>query len=63
MKTNRGYYIKDLRIIKNRDLTQIAIIDSNVTSFAFQIDNGIPIINWENDKKDEELLYIVSYLI
>ena len=31
-------------------------------SFAFQIDNGIPIIPFYNDKADEEMLHLVYYL-
>ena len=31
-------------------------------SFAFQIDNGIPIIPFYADKEDEETLHLVYYI-
>jgi CTD small phosphatase-like protein 2 len=38
-----GVYVKDLRIIKDRDLKDIAIVDNSIVSFAYQLSNGIPI--------------------
>ena len=43
LKTSCGFYIKDLRIIENHDLDKMVIIDNLAYSFAFQINNGIPI--------------------
>ena len=63
METKNGFFIKDLRIIKNRELKNIIIVDNLVHSFGFQIDNGIPIVEWHNDKKDTELKYLTDYLI
>lgn len=69
--TSEGYYVKDLRIFtdpmeQNRygawDLKDVVIVDNSVYSFAFQIDNGIPIIPFYNDKADEEMLHLVYYL-
>lgn len=50
MKTEEGVYIKDLRIIKNRNLKDMVIIDNAVYSFGFQLDNGIPILPFYDDK-------------
>ncbi len=33
-----------------------------ITKFYFQIDNGIPIISFYNDKNDRELLDLIEYL-
>ena len=60
--TEEGYYVKDLRIFGDRDLKDVVIVDNSVYSFAFQIDNGIPIIPFYNDKSDEEMLHLVYYL-
>jgi len=60
--TEEGYYVKDLRIFADRDLKDVVIVDNSVYSFAFQIDNGIPIIPFYNDKQDEEMLHLVYYL-
>ena len=54
--------MKDLRIFDDRDLRYVVIVDNSVYSFAFQIDNGIPIIPFYNDKADEEMLHFVYYL-
>lgn len=50
MQTEEGVYIKDLRIIKNRNLKDVVIIDNAVYSFGFQLDNGIPILPFYDDK-------------
>ena len=35
MQTEEGVYIKDLRIIKNRNLRDLVIVDNAVYSFGF----------------------------
>lgn len=63
METKNGFFIKDLRILKNKSLKSTIIVDNLAHSFGFQIDNGIPILEWHNDKADAELKYILSYLV
>ncbi|CAG9320717.1 unnamed protein product [Blepharisma stoltei] len=58
----QGVYIKDLRIFLNRDLNDLIIVDNAVYSFAYQLDNGIPIISWFDDKNDTELFNLIDYL-
>ena len=53
METHNGLRIKDLRIIKNRSLSDIVIVDNLVHSFGLQIDNGIPILDFTNNKDDK----------
>ena len=62
VQTEDGVYVKDLRIIANRDLKDLVIVDNAVYSFGFQLDNGIPIIPYYEDAKDEELLHLVYYI-
>lgn len=57
-----GTFIKDLRVIGNRDLESLILVDNSVYSFAYQIDNGIPILPFFNDTSDEELLHLINYL-
>jgi CTD small phosphatase-like protein 2 len=57
-----GVHIKDLRIIKNWDLKDIVIVDNAAYSFGYQIDNGIPIITWTDDKTDMELFNLIEYI-
>jgi CTD small phosphatase-like protein 2 len=59
--TEDGAYVKDLRVL-NRNLKDVVIVDNLVYSYAFQIYNGIPILPFENNKNDRELLDLVDYL-
>ncbi|OMJ77614.1 hypothetical protein SteCoe_22738 [Stentor coeruleus] len=57
-----GIYIKDLRVITNRELENIVIVDNAAYCFAYQLENGIPIVSWYNDKNDTELVDLAHYL-
>lgn len=63
LETKNGFFIKDLRIIKNRELKNMVIVDNLVHSFGFQIENGIPILEWTGNKNDQELKHLANYLI
>lgn len=52
METKNGFFIKDLRIIGNKLLKDMVIVDNLAHSFGFQIENGIPILEWHNDQAD-----------
>ncbi len=39
------------------------MIDNSILSFAYHLDNGIPIIPFYDDKKDIELKNITLYLL
>ena len=54
--------IKDLRIIGNRDLRDMILIDNSALSFAFNVNNGIPILPFFDDVQDEELKHLNYYL-
>jgi CTD small phosphatase-like protein 2 len=56
LETHQGLRIKDLRIVKNRPLSDIVIVDNLVHSFGLQLDNGIPILDFTDNKNDRELL-------
>lgn len=62
-QTKNGLLIKDLRIIKNRNLSQIVLVDNMVHSFGLQIENGVPILCFTNQKNDKELLGLEKMLI
>lgn len=62
VKTKEGIYIKDLRIL-NRDPKSVLIVDNAIVSFAFQLDNGVPIIPFYDDKEDNLLLKMKDFLI
>lgn len=54
METHNGFFIKDLRIISNKELKDIVIIDNLVHSFGLQLENGIPILEFLDNKNDKE---------
>ncbi len=57
-----GVHIKDLRIFVNRNLSDIILVDNAAYSFGMQIENGIPIIPYYNNKEDQELKSPVPFL-
>ncbi len=61
--TREGLYIKDLRILRNRDMKEMLIIDNAAYSFGFQLENGIPILPFYKDKNDYELKNLTNYLL
>lgn len=63
LKTKHSFFIKDLRIIQNREMKDIIIVDNLIHSFAFQLDNGIPIVPWKGDRNDKELKFLLDFLI
>lgn len=56
MQTQNGMKIKDLRIIRNRSLAQIILVDNLVHSFGLQLDNGIPVLEFKDNTEDRQLL-------
>lgn len=59
VETQEGIFIKDLRVITNRDLKDVLLVDNAAYSFGYQVDNGIPIIPFYNDKNDRELMHLI----
>lgn len=55
-------YVKDLRILEGRNLEDMVIVDNAVISFAYQIDNGIPILPFREDKDDTEFLHLIKVM-
>lgn len=62
LQTNEGIFIKDLRIVANRSLDNVLIVDNATYSFGFQLENGIPILPYYEGQTDRELLHLMEYL-
>ena len=56
------FFVKDLRILEDRNLEDIVIVDNSVISFAYQIDNGIPIQSFKEDAEDAEFLQLIKIM-
>ena len=60
---NSHIYIKDMSIFENYfNQKDVVLIDNSVIAFAFDLDNGIPILPYYDAKNDVELMFCVYYL-
>ncbi len=60
----KKFYIKDLDIFdKYYNLKDIIIIDNSVLSFAYHLNNGIPIVPYYDSDEDTELSILGYYLL
>lgn len=58
-----GMFVKDLRIFsEHRDLSDLVLVDNSVYSFAFQLENGVPIVSFYDEKDDDEMTHLMYYL-
>ena len=58
-----NFFIKDLDIILDRERQNMCIVDNSILSFAFDLDNGVPINSYiGNEEDDRELLFLYSFL-
>ena len=57
------FFVKDLDIILDRERENMIIVDNSILSFAFDLDNGVPINSFYGQEKDDrELLFLFSFL-
>lgn len=59
----QDFFVKDLDVFIDREKENIVIVDNSIMSFAFDLDNGVPIQSfWGNEEDDKELLFLISFL-
>ena len=58
---NKGLFIKDLTKI-GIDLKDVLLVDNNPVSYKLNIENGVPIKSWYDDKEDIELNKMIPFL-
>jgi len=57
------FFVKDLDIILDREKEKMIIVDNSIVSFAFDLDNGVPINSfYGTEVEDRELLFLLSFL-
>jgi CTD small phosphatase-like protein 2 len=57
------FFIKDLDVFIDREKENLIIVDNSILSFAFDIDNGVPIQSFlGTEEDDKELLFMMSFL-
>jgi len=57
----KDLYVKDMNIFEDFNIKDILIVDNSVMAFAYDLDNGIPILPYYNAEKDFELLFVAYY--
>ena len=58
------FYVKDLDTLsENYNLKDVVLIDNSVLSFAYHLNNGIPIVSYIEQKEDSQLLMLAYYLL
>ncbi len=55
-------FIKNLRIIRNRDIKKMVILDNSVISFSKNLENGIHVPTFFGDCDDTVLLSLLPLL-
>ena len=63
IETIDGFYLKDLRVIEDRALKDIILVDNCIYSFVFQPNNGIPIFAYYDQPRDTELKSLLQFLM
>ena len=58
----RGVFYKDFRIIKDRSIKDLVLLDNSLLSAAFQFDNFLPCAPFYGQEADKELLFICAFL-
>ena len=63
MQKVENFFVKDLDIILDRKKENMIIVDNSIVSFAFDLDNGVPINSFMgNEQDDKEMLFLYSFL-
>lgn len=56
-----GVFVKDMARL-GRNLEDVIILDNSPISYLFQPECGMPIVNWYDDKSDQELIHYIPIL-
>ena len=60
---NPGLYVKNLRVFEKQfSMEDVIIVDNSIYSFAAQLNNGILVNSFYDNKEDEDLFNLTNYL-
>lgn len=54
--TNTKKFLKDIKLVKNRNSKNMLIIDYKPQSFALSLENGVILLHWNGDEFDDQLM-------
>ena len=57
-----GLFVKDLSIVRDRDLKDMVLVDNSLVSFSFNVDNGIPVTDFIAQDDDTQLKELAELL-
>ena len=58
------FYVKDLDTLSEKyNLKDVVLIDNSVLSFAYHLNNGIPIVPYIQQREDSQLIMLAYYLL
>lgn len=61
LQSPENVYVKDLRVL-GRPLSDVVLVDNAAYSYAYQVDNGVPVLPFYDAKHDFELVALERYL-
>ena len=56
-------FVKDLSLFNNLDLKKVLFVDNHIFSFAANLKNGIPVVDYLGNVNDCELLKVANYVV
>ena len=54
--------MKDLRVLGQRKLSDLILVDNAIYSYYFNMDNGVPIVPFYEDSTDNQLMQLIPFL-
>ena len=61
--TEKGVFVKDLRIFKDRAMSDLIMVDNSSYVFGLNVDNGVPVLPFYDAPSDRQLDLLLPYLL
>lgn len=63
IETEKNLFVKDLRVLGQRPQEKTCIVDNALHSYIVNLKNGIPVLPFTTDKKDDQLMRLAEFLM